>query len=328
MTIASRLSPTAALAFTFLLACAPPQQALDGDELAVGASEQELSRSTYTKTRYPIVLAHGMSGFDSLLGIVDYWYALAPAIRQGGGKVYVTQVSAFNKSELRGEQLLAQVRRIVAESGAGKVNLIGHSHGGFDVRYVAAVAPHLVASVTTIGSPHKGADMADFLRGNISQGGLTESALGLLANHAGKILGMLSGQKRPQDAVAGLESLTRAGTAAFTAKFPNGVPSTACGNGRASVNGIRYWSWTGNKVATNVLDAIDATLLVSSLVYQGENDGLVGRCSAHFGTVIRDDYRQNHLDEVNQTLGLVSILGSSPKSIFRAHANRLKLAGL
>ena len=33
-------------------------------------------------------------------------------------------------------------------------------------------------------------------------------------------------------------------------------------------------------------------------------------------------------DEVNQILGLVSIFESSPPSLFRAHANRLKSAGL
>jgi len=31
---------------------------------------------------------------------------------------------------------------------------------------------------------------------------------------------------------------------------------------------------------------------------------------------------------VNQILGLVSIFETNPKSVFRQHANRLKLAGL
>ena len=44
--------------------------------------------------------------------------------------------------------------------------------------------------------------------------------------------------------------------------------------------------------------------------------------------MIRDNYFQNHLDEVNQVLGLVSIFESNPTSIFRAHANRLKNRGL
>jgi triacylglycerol lipase len=44
--------------------------------------------------------------------------------------------------------------------------------------------------------------------------------------------------------------------------------------------------------------------------------------------VIRDNYFHNHLDEVNQVLGLVSIFESNPTAVFRAHANRLKNVGL
>ena len=62
--------------------------------------------------------------------------------------------------------------------------------------------------------------------------------------------------------------------------------------------------------------------------YSEANDGLVGRCSSHLGTVIRDNYFHNHLDEVNQILGLVSIFESNPTTVFRTHANRLKNAGL
>jgi triacylglycerol lipase len=36
----------------------------------------------------------------------------------------------------------------------------------------------------------------------------------------------------------------------------------------------------------------------------------------------------NHLDEVNQLFGLVSIFEASPVAVFRSHANRLKSAGL
>ena len=57
--------------------------------------------STYAQTRYPIVLAHGMSGFDKI-GPIDYWYRIPGNLRAHGAKVYVTQVSSFNSSELRG----------------------------------------------------------------------------------------------------------------------------------------------------------------------------------------------------------------------------------
>jgi len=281
----------------------------------------------YCQTRYPIVLAHGMAGFDQLFGVYDYWYGIPSDLSSCGARVYVTTVSPFNSSEQRGEQLLQQVQRIVAISGASKVNLIGHSHGGFDVRYVASVRPDLVASVTTIGSPHKGAELATFLRANITPGGFSEGAVSLFANSLGSLLTLLSGSSNPQDSVAALNSLSATGAAQFNARFPMGIPTTSCGQGPSSVNGIKLYSWTGTKVLTNIFDVSDPLLGVSSLVYHESNDGLVGRCSSHFGTVLRDTYGMNHLDEVNQLLGLTYLFESSPKSVIRAHANRLKNAG-
>ena len=81
------------------------------------------------------------------------------------------------RPEARGEQLIDQVETIVAITGKPKVNLIGHSHGGLDVRYVAAVRPDLVASVTAVAGPHKGADLADFLRANVENGGFTQAVI-------------------------------------------------------------------------------------------------------------------------------------------------------
>jgi triacylglycerol lipase len=107
------------------------------------------------------------------------------------------------------------------------------------------------------------------------------------------------------------------------------MPSTACGQGAAVVNGIRYYSWGGTAVLTHVLDASDPLLGAGSLFFGFEqNDGLVGRCSSHLGVVLRDDYGWNHLDQVNQVLGLTSWFASSPKAVLRAHANRLQNAGL
>ena len=42
----------------------------------------------YTKTKYPVVLAPGVLGFDKLVGFVDYWYGIPSAMRDGGAKVY------------------------------------------------------------------------------------------------------------------------------------------------------------------------------------------------------------------------------------------------
>ncbi|MEE3388915.1 MAG: lipase, partial [Pseudomonadota bacterium] len=48
----------------------------------------------------------------------------------------------------------------------------------------------------------------------------------------------------------------------------------------------------------------------------------------HLGKVIRDNYRMNHLDEVNQLFGLTDLFETDPVVVFRHHANRLKNAGL
>lgn len=294
----------------------------------VGTRDEGVVSSGYTQTAYPIVLCHGMAGFDALFGVADYFHGIAETLKQDGAKVYVTHVPQFASTAQRGEALLAQIEDIVAQSGKGKVNLIGHSHGGLDVRYVAAVRPDLVASVTTVGTPHKGAELATFLRANVKNGSFTEVVLATLANSLGTLIGLLSGDLSQQDSLAALDSLSASGSATFNAAYPLGLPTTACGQGPSAAGGIRFYSWSGTWSLTNAFDVSDAALGVSSLVYKEANDGLVGRCSSHLGYVVRDNYRMNHLDEVNQVFGLVSILESSPKSVFRTHANRLKSAGL
>ena len=156
--------------------------------LGVGAQAQ----TGYTQTRYPIVLVHGLFGFDSALGI-DYFYGIPDALRQGGAKVYVAQVSAANSTEVRGEQLLAQVKTILALTGAPKVNLVGHSHGGPTTRYVAGVAPQLVASVTSIGGVNRGSRVADILRGVAPAGSVSEAVASAAAKALVGLINLTSG---------------------------------------------------------------------------------------------------------------------------------------
>lgn len=277
--------------------------------------------SDYAKTRYPIVLVHGMFGFDNIAG-VDYWYGISEELRRYGANVFTTQVPALDSTVARGEALLPQVEAIAAVYG--KVNLIGHSHGGPTARYIARVRPDLVASVTTVGSPHTGSPVADLIYGSPAQG-----LAGTLGNALGSLIDLLSGGGYTQDMNASLYSLTAEGSAEFNNFAPAGMPATACGEGAHSANGIRFYSWGGTGVLTNALDLSDALLGTTSLAFGfNANDGLVGRCSSHFGQVIRDNYFMNHLDEVNQTLGLRSLFETSPKTVFRQQANRLKNAGL
>lgn len=282
---------------------------------------------TYTQTRYPIVLVHGLFGFDSALG-VDYFYGIPEALRRDGAKVYVAQVSAANSTEVRGEQLLAQVKNILALTGAQKVNLIGHSHGGPTTRYVAGVAPQLVASVTSVGGVNRGSRVADILRGVAPAGSVSESVANTAASALVTLINLVSGGSRlPQMPTAALDSLTTAGSAKFNQRFGAGVPTSGCGNGAELVNGVRYYSWTGTRTLTNVLDVSDAPLALLGVVFGEANDGLVSACSSRLGKHL-GDYAQNHLDEVNQVLGLRDWFSTDPVTVYRGHANRLKNLGL
>lgn len=276
--------------------------------------------SDYTDTRYPIVLVHGMFGFDDIL-FVDYWYGIPSELEKYGADVYVPQVPALESTVARGEVLLEQVEELAAIHG--KVNIIGHSHGGPTARYVAEVRPDLVASVTSVGSPHTGSDVADVIVNSPAS-----SLANTLGNTLGSLIDLLSDGGFEQDMEASLWSLTSQGSAEFNQIAPAAIPTTPCGPAPSSVNGVRYYSWAGTATFTNALDPDSALLSTTSLAFDEPNDGLVGKCSAHMGKVIRDDYRMNHLDEVNQTFGLTSLFETDPKAVYRHHANRLKNQGL
>ena len=297
--------------------------------VCAGLAAAPARADTYAQTRYPIVLVYGLFGFDNL-GPIEYWWGIPSALRNGGAKVYVPQQSAANASEVRGEQLLSELRRLKAAYGHQKFNLIGHSHGGQTVRYVAGVAPGLVASVTTVGTPHLGSPVADAVERDLGSTGLT-GVVASIANAFAAFESFLSGQPRlPQDSLAALMSLNTRGAASFNARFPAGKPTTSCGQGASVANGVRYYSLSGTSVLTNILDPADALLGFTSLYFPwGEpNDGLVGRCSSHWGVVLRDNYGWNHLDEVNQSLGLRGLFTNDPVAVLRSHANRLKTLGL
>lgn len=285
------------------------------------------AQSTFTQTRYPIVLVHGLFGFDSALG-VDYFYGIPSALRRDGARVFVAQVSAANSTEVRGEQLLIQVRNILAVTGATRVNLIGHSHGAPTARYVAGVAPQLVASVTSIGGVNRGSRVADIMRGVAPAGSVSETIANSAATALVTLINLTSGGSRlPQLPIAALDSLTTAGSARFNQRFPAGVPTSGCGNGAELVNGVRYFSWTGTRTLTNVFDVSDAPLGVLGLVFGEANDGMVSACSSRLGRHL-GDFRQNHLDQVNQLVGLTDWFSTDPVTLFRQHANRLRVAGL
>ncbi len=119
-------------------------------------------------------------GFDSVLGVYDYWYGIGNELKAGGAKVYTASLSASNFTEVRGEQLVRDLDTLRAVTGKQKFNLIGHSHGGPTVRYVASVRSDLVASVTVLGSPNTGAPAADAITATLPPSSPLRPARGLV----------------------------------------------------------------------------------------------------------------------------------------------------
>ncbi|MGZ0781372.1 esterase/lipase family protein [Pseudomonas saponiphila] len=290
-------------------------------------------------TRYPLVLVPGMLGFVRLL-LYPYWYGIIPALRRGGARVYAVQVSPLNSSEVRGEQLLTQVQRIMAETGAARVNLIGHSQGALTARYAAAKRPDWVASVTSVAGPNHGSELADYLARHSPAHSFKGRILSALLRGIAALMTLLEtgyrGPKLPVDIHASHQSLTTAGVALFNRQYPQGLPTTWGGQGPGQVDGVRYYSWSGTlqpgktNRGRNLFDGTSRScrLFARTFVREaGQCDGMVGRYSSHLGQVIGDDYPLDHFDIVNQSLGLVG-KGAEPIRLFVEHAQRLKAAGL
>lgn len=115
------------------------------------------------KTRYPILLVHGVFFRD--YRFFNYWGRVPAELKRNGADVYYgSQQSAAGVAKC-GEELAERIRQIVQETGCGKVNIIAHSKGGLDSRHAISRcgAADYVASLTTISTPHRGCIFADYL---------------------------------------------------------------------------------------------------------------------------------------------------------------------
>lgn len=304
---------------------------------AAGCSRYWFTAGGYTDTRHKILMVHGLSGFDTIGGVIGYFHTVPMNLCRSGADVEVASVSAFNDSETRGRQLAQDIN--ANRYGSGKFNVIAHSQGSPTARaaitFDAAMNPYgrgRIVSVTSVGGVNKGSKVADVIRGVLPADSAIEGGAAALANAVGGLIGALSGRNLPQNSIGGLETLTTPQTEAFNARHPYGVASGYCTDDRASrvtVNGnaIRLYSWAGKRPLTNLLDVTDPFLGFTSLAFGFEpNDGLVAVCSQKLGQYI-GAYNANHVDEINHFLGLRYPF-HDPVGVYRRHANRLKRAGL
>lgn len=114
-------------------------------------------------TRYPIVLLHGIGFRD--LQYFNYWGRIPKELVQNGADVYYGHQEAWGTIEHNAQAISNTLRKILAENHCEKVNLIAHSKGGLDARYLIS-GLHMedcIASLTTISTPHRGSELLNIL---------------------------------------------------------------------------------------------------------------------------------------------------------------------
>ncbi len=115
-------------------------------------------------TRYPLLMVHGVGFRD--FHYFNYWGRIPRELARNGAKVYYGHQEAWGTVESNAQILKEKIREIRRETGCEKVNIIAHSKGGLDSRYLVSVLgmEQEVASLTTINTPHRGSMLVDLLK--------------------------------------------------------------------------------------------------------------------------------------------------------------------
>ena len=115
------------------------------------------------KTRYPLLLVHGVFFRD--FRFLNYWGRIPEQLKLNGATIFYGNHSSALAVKDSAVELRQRILEIVKETGFDKVNVIAHSKGGLDMREALSdpeIAQH-VASLTTINTPHRGCEFADYL---------------------------------------------------------------------------------------------------------------------------------------------------------------------
>jgi triacylglycerol esterase/lipase EstA (alpha/beta hydrolase family) len=122
------------------------------------------SREAGLPPKYPVVLVHGIVAHDRG-GIINFWGRIPDILKEKGVKVFLGNTDAWGNYESNATILKETIDKILDETKSEKVNIIAHSKGGLDSRYLIWKFDYgdKVASLTTIATPHHGAEIADLI---------------------------------------------------------------------------------------------------------------------------------------------------------------------
>lgn len=120
---------------------------------------------TFARLQAPIVLVHGLLGFDRIrvgsYTVVNYFPGIVEALQAAGNRVFTPALSPTCGIAQRAAQLRQFLR---AQCPHEPVHLFAHSLGGLDARYLISRLDMAgqVLTLTTLGTPHCGTAFADW----------------------------------------------------------------------------------------------------------------------------------------------------------------------
>lgn len=164
-------------------------------------------------TKYPVVLVHGMmvkdfSFWPAFRGIIDF-------LRKQNVTVYASNQDGLGTIAGNAAQLKEEIKTILEKESCDKVNLIAHSKGGLDARYMISQLDMAgkVASLTTLSTPHHGSGLSAKL---LQMPAFFAKTIAFCSNTFYKLLG----DKQPDILRLGQE-LTAEAMEDFNASVPN-----------------------------------------------------------------------------------------------------------
>lgn len=262
-------------------------------------------------TKYPIVLVHGVFFRDSKL--FNYWGRVPRTLQLHGAEIFYGGHQSALPVKESARELAYRIKLIVERSGCEKVNIIAHSKGGLDCRYAISefgLGP-LVASLTTVSTPHRGCLFAEKLLYAIPESVQKKVA------HAYNVTLTALGDETP-DFLSAVGDLTAKACGERNEKltFPEGIFAQ-------SVGSVMEHPRKGQFPMNLSYRYVKA--------YDGENDGLVGESSFAFGekyTLLRCDGKRgiSHCDMID--LSRENIKGFDVRAFYTELVSDLRERGL
>lgn len=231
-------------------------------ESSIIARDKEREGRNICQTRYPIVMVHGVffRDFEHL----NYWGRIPAELKKNGATLFYGKHNSANAVRDSAIELEARIKEIIAETGCEKVNIIAHSKGGLDARAMIQRNPSLVASLTTISTPHRGCEFADYFFNKVSD----EQKLAIAAKY--NKMASAIGDVNP-DFISAVRDLTASECEKINEEIPD-APN------------VFYQSY-GSVLQSATSGAFPINFTYHLVQYfDGPNDGLVGTNSFPWGS--------------------------------------------